>query len=238
MHRSCTKCGTELSVERAKFCLECGQAAGDAQQAVEPRFASPELYTPKHLAEKILTSKSALEGERKLVTVLFADLKGSLELIADRDPEEARRLLDPVVEHMCEAVEKYGGTGEQVIGGRDSRALRRARLVGGPRGARVLRRAQHAGVWFVTMATTSSASYGVRFQIRIGLNSGEVVLNVGAAGGTLHGSSPSDARCTSRRGWNRWRSPARCSATAETVRLAEGYIEAAHDRPGQRQGIN
>ena len=51
---------------------------------------------PKHLAEKIFTSKAALEGERKQVTVLFADLKGSMELLADRDPEEARKILDPV----------------------------------------------------------------------------------------------------------------------------------------------
>jgi class 3 adenylate cyclase len=52
----------------------------------------------------ILTSKSALEGERKQVTVLFADLKGSMELLADRDPEEARKILDPVLERMMEAV--------------------------------------------------------------------------------------------------------------------------------------
>ena len=73
------------------------------------RFASPESYTPKHLAEKILTSKSALEGERKQVTVLFADLKGSMELLADRDPEEARKILDPVLERMMEAVHRYEG---------------------------------------------------------------------------------------------------------------------------------
>ena len=60
----------------------------------------PLAYTPAHLAEKILLSRSALEGERKQVTVLFADLKGSLELLADRDPEEARQLLDPVLERM------------------------------------------------------------------------------------------------------------------------------------------
>jgi len=77
---------------------------------VESRFNSPESYTPKHLAEKILTSKSALEGERKQVTVLFADMKGSMELLADRDPEEARKLLDPVIEHMMEAVHRYEGT--------------------------------------------------------------------------------------------------------------------------------
>ena len=105
---SCTKCGAELPAG-AKFCLECGQAVG-AQPTVESRFASPVSYTPKHLAEKILTSKSALEGERKQVTVLFADMKGSMELLADRDPEEARKLLDPVIEHMMEAVHRYEGT--------------------------------------------------------------------------------------------------------------------------------
>jgi hypothetical protein len=58
----------------------------------------PESYTPEHLAERILSSKSALKGERKQVTVLFADLTGSMELLADRDPEEARKLLDPVLD--------------------------------------------------------------------------------------------------------------------------------------------
>src|SRR5262245_6528500 len=76
----------------------------------------PLAYTPTHLAEKILLSRSALEGERKQVTVLFADLKGPLELLADRDPEEARQLLDPVLEHMIEAVHRYEGTVNQVMG--------------------------------------------------------------------------------------------------------------------------
>ena len=95
----------------------CGSAArrsrASAGRAGSP---APESYTPKHLAEKILTSKAALEGERKQVTVLFADLKGSMELLADRDPEEARKLLDPVLEHMMEAVHRYEGTVNQVMG--------------------------------------------------------------------------------------------------------------------------
>ena len=78
--------------------------------------ASPRQYTPAHLAERILSSKASLEGERKQVTVLFADLKGSMELLADRDPEEARRLLDPVLEKMMEAVHRYEGTVNQVMG--------------------------------------------------------------------------------------------------------------------------
>jgi len=87
----------------------CGQCAAPLKGAPGPRFVSPEAYTPKHLAERIINSKAALEGERKQVTVLFADLKGSMELLADRDPEEARKLLDPVLEHMMEA-HRYEGT--------------------------------------------------------------------------------------------------------------------------------
>src|SRR5262245_55239496 len=69
---------------------------------------------PKYLAERIINSKAALEGERKQVTVLFADLKGSMELLADRDPEEAREILDPVLELMIEAIHHYEGTVNQV----------------------------------------------------------------------------------------------------------------------------
>ena len=112
--RSCGHCGAALSTS-AKFCSECGRAAG-VHPEPETRFASPDAYTPKHLAERILTSKAALEGERKQVTVLFADLKGSMELLADRDPEEARKLLDPVLERMMEAVHRYEGTVNQVMG--------------------------------------------------------------------------------------------------------------------------
>jgi class 3 adenylate cyclase len=111
---TCTKCRSELP-GGAKFCLECGAPVA-SQATAEPRFASPESYTPKHLAELILTSKAAFEGERKQVTVLFADLKGSMELLADRDPEEARKILDPVLEHMMEAVHRYEGTVNQVMG--------------------------------------------------------------------------------------------------------------------------
>ena len=77
---------------------------------------SPQTYIPAHLVEKILTSKTALEGGRKQVTVLFGDLKGSMELLADRDPEDAREILDPVLERMMAAVHRYEGTANQVMG--------------------------------------------------------------------------------------------------------------------------
>src|SRR5262245_18896347 len=80
---SCEGCGAELPAD-ARFCPRCGQPATSGAGSAGP---APEAYTPKHLAEKILTSRTALEGERKQVTVLFADLKGSMELLADRDPD-------------------------------------------------------------------------------------------------------------------------------------------------------
>src|SRR4051812_46782038 len=85
---TCGACGNDLPAG-SRFCNKCGvRASGGALG--QARFTSPESYTPQHLVEKILNGKSALEGERKQVTVLFADLKGSMELLADRDPEDAR----------------------------------------------------------------------------------------------------------------------------------------------------
>jgi len=116
----CGRCGARLGArcpscgyanpEGFAFCGKCGARVAEAHTPPlpgAPAFTSPRSHTPAHLAEKILTSKSALEGERKQVTVLFADLKGSMELLADRDPEEARKLLDPVLERMMEAVHRH-----------------------------------------------------------------------------------------------------------------------------------
>src|SRR5438445_6276871 len=93
----CAQCGTPNAPSH-KFCKKCGQPIVyvSVEGGEKAQLSSPHSYTPKHPAEKILTSKSALEGERKQVTVLFADLKGSMELLADRDPDcHARSLTDP-----------------------------------------------------------------------------------------------------------------------------------------------
>src|SRR5687768_10423087 len=97
--RDCSRCRKALPSD-AKFCPECGQGVTVPTASPETRFVAPVDYTPKHIAEKILSSRGVLEGERKHVTVLFADLKGSMELLADRDAEDARRLLDAVLERM------------------------------------------------------------------------------------------------------------------------------------------
>ena len=114
--------GQRLAVDEAGRILVWNGASGAtaspaaASSSLEPPPQAPLTYTPPYLAEKILTSRSALEGERKQVTVLFADLKGSMELLADRDSEEARQLLDPVLERLMAAVHRYEGTVNQVMG--------------------------------------------------------------------------------------------------------------------------
>src|SRR5689334_7507702 len=136
---------------------------------------SPASYTPSHLAEKILSSKAALEGERKLVTVLFADLKGSMELLADRDPEEARKILDPVLHRMMEAVHRYEGTVNQVMGD-GIMALFGAPLSHEDHAVRAGYAALRMQETIKQYADEVRRSHGLEVQIRVGLNSGEVVV--------------------------------------------------------------
>src|SRR5215471_977521 len=170
---ACGKCGTELPAGAA-FCFSCGQPVGTTATR-EPRFTAPESYTPKHLAEKIITSKAALEGERKQVTVLFADLKGSMELLADRDPEEARKLLDPVLEHMMEAVHRYEGTVNQVMGD-GVMALFGAPIAHEDHAVRACYAALRMQETVKHYAEGVRRAEGIPIQIRVGLNSGLVVV--------------------------------------------------------------
>src|SRR3989449_964998 len=180
----CSSCGAKVEAG-SKFCDGCG-APVDATTAPGPgssRFASPESYTPKHLAEKILTSKSAMEGERKHVTVLFADLKGSMELLADRDPEEARRILDPVLERMMEAVHRYEGTVNQVMGD-GIMALFGAPIAHEDHAIRACYAALRMQEAVKRYAEGVRQAEGGLVQIRVGLNSGEVVVR--SIGSDLH----------------------------------------------------
>ena len=170
---ACRGCGVELP-GRARFCLQCGQAVGGAS-AAPVRSPAPETYTPKHLIEKILTSKEALEGERKQVTVLFADLKGSMDPLPDRDPEEGRRILDPVLAHMMDAVHRYEGTVNQVMGD-GIMALFGAPLAHEDHAVRACYTALRIHESIRRYTEELRRTHGVEVQIRVGLNSGEVVV--------------------------------------------------------------
>jgi class 3 adenylate cyclase len=192
--RFCSECGASLAVAcpacgfsnepGEKFCGGCGAPLGaPAVTATGTRFSSPDSYTPKHLAEKILTSKAALEGERKQVTVLFADLKGSMELLADRDPEEARTILDPVLTLMMDAVHHYEGTVNQVMGD-GIMALFGAPLAHEDHAVRACYAALRMQENVKRYAADVRRTTGVPVQIRVGLNSGEVVVR--SIGSDLH----------------------------------------------------
>src|SRR5262245_48957184 len=168
----CANCGTQLPAE-AKFCFECAMPVSAAASSL--RFRTPEAFTPKHLAERIINSKAALEGERKQVTVLFADLKGSMELLADRDPEDARQILDPILEHMMEAVHRFEGTVNQVMGD-GIMALFGAPLAHEDHAVRACYAALQMQESAKRYAERVQPEYGVTLRIRVGLNSGEVVV--------------------------------------------------------------
>src|SRR3970282_1344562 len=170
----CVNCGAQLSAT-AKFCSECAHPADPAAPSTAQRFGAPESYTPKHLAERIINSKTALEGERKQVTVLFADLKGSMELLADRDPEEARKILDPVLELMMEAVHRYEGTVNQVMGD-GIMALFGAPLAHEDHAVRASYAALDLQRAMRRLTEELRRSHGVTVEARVGLNSGEVVV--------------------------------------------------------------
>jgi class 3 adenylate cyclase len=108
--RTCARCGRSNSPEM-RFCLGCGAALSPASPPQAPR-----AYTPKHLAEKILTTRSALEGERKQVTVLFADVKGSMDLGEKVDPEEWYRIMDRFFQILSDGVHRFEGTVDKFTG--------------------------------------------------------------------------------------------------------------------------
>jgi class 3 adenylate cyclase/tetratricopeptide (TPR) repeat protein len=205
-----------------KFCGECGSALGQAA-TVRGRFAAPESYTPKHLAEKILTSKAALEGERKQVTVLFADLKGSMELLADCDPEEARALLDPVLRLMMKAVHRYEGTVNQILGD-GIMALFGAPLAHEDHAVRACYAAVDMQGAMGRLTEDLRRSDGVTVQVRVGLNSGEVVVR--AISGDLHMDYSAVGQTTHLAArMEQLASPGTTLLTADTQRLVEGYVD-------------
>jgi class 3 adenylate cyclase/tetratricopeptide (TPR) repeat protein len=196
---------------------------------------APQSYTPKHLAEKILTSKAAIEGERKQVTVLFADLKSSMELLADRDPEEARRLLDPVLERMMEAVHRYEGTVNQVMGD-GIMALFGAPLAVEDHAVRACYAALRMQESVKRYAEEARRAYGVAVRIRVGLNSGEVVVR--AIGSDLHMDYTAVGQTTHLAArMEQFADPGSILISPATFELTEGFVEVKSLGPVPVKGL-
>jgi class 3 adenylate cyclase/tetratricopeptide (TPR) repeat protein len=232
LEAACAACST-VNPAGNKFCHECGTALGIGSD--DARFASPDAYTPSHLARKILTARASLPGERKKVTVLFADLKGSLELLADRDPEDARALLDGVLERLMEAVHRFEGTVNQVMGD-GVMALFGAPVAHEDHATRACYAALRMHRSVAQYAEELRRQQGLDVQIRVGINSGDVVvrsigtdLNVeySAVGQTTHLAARMEQLAR----------PGATLITEATRRLAERYIEVATHGPVPIKGL-
>src|SRR3990172_4392110 len=165
--RICPSCRTPAGVS-AKFCRSCGAPRGAHDR-------SPAAFPPSHLASKILASRAALEGERKQVTALFADLRGSMELLEGMDPEEARRLMDPAVQIMMDAVHRYEGTVNHVLGD-GIMALFGAPIAHEDAPRRALYAALAIRDLVARYGEQARRERGAVIQVRVGVNSGEVVV--------------------------------------------------------------
>jgi class 3 adenylate cyclase/tetratricopeptide (TPR) repeat protein len=220
--------GQRLAVDELGNVLVWISAAGPASPAPSPSVATQEhvplTYTPSYLAEKILTSRSALEGERKQVTVLFADLKGSTELIRDLDPEAAQGLLDPALQRMMDAVHRYEGTVNQVLGD-GIMALFGAPLAHEDHAIRACYAALAMQAALRRYGEDVRRSHGLEVQMRVGVHSGEVVVR--AIGNDLHMDYSAVGQTTHLAArMEQLATPGSIRLTAATLRLVEGLVQA------------
>src|SRR4029434_8930188 len=202
---------------------DAGPIAPPSATPVQTPERMPLTYTPPYLAEKILTSRSALEGERKQVTVLFADLKGSTELIRDLDPEQVQALLDPALHAMMDAVHRFEGTVNQELGDGITP------LVGAP----VAREDHAVRACYAALAMQTALrryaedvrrAHGLEMQARVGLNSGEGVVR--AIGNDLHMDYSAVGQTTHLAArMEQLATPGSIRLTAPTLRLAEGLVQ-------------
>src|SRR6516162_8666427 len=219
---------------------------GDAEASPSPAAASPAdrgrppdtaplTYTPPYLAEKILTSRRALEGERKQVTVLFADLKGSTELIRDLDPEAAQQLLDPALHRMMDAVHRFEGTVNQVLGD-GIMALFGAPLAHEDHALRACYAALAMQAAMRAYTEDIRRSHGLELRMRVGLNSGEVVVR--AIGNDLHMdySAVGETTVLAAR-MEQMATPGSSRLTPATLRLVEGLVQVTALGPVPVKGL-
>jgi class 3 adenylate cyclase/tetratricopeptide (TPR) repeat protein len=215
----------QLAVDESdRVLVWTGAPAAAPPLATTPTLARvPVAAIPTHLAEKILTTRHALEGERKQVTVLFADLKGSTELIRDLDPEQTQTLLDPALHAMMDAVHRYEGTVNQVMGD-GIMALFGAPLAHEDHAARACYAALAMQDALRRYADEVRRTHGLPVQMRVGLHSGDVVVR--AIGNDLHMDYSAVGLTTVLAArMEQLATPGSILLTAATLRLVEGLVQ-------------
>src|SRR5438132_7927081 len=231
--------GQRLAVDERGNVLVWTGAEVSAPHPITPSASGqdrpPLADTPQYLAEKVLHSRSVMEGERKQVTVLFADLKSSMELLADRDPEEARHILDPVLERLMAAVHRYEGTVNQIMGD-GIMALFGAPLAHEDHAVRACYAALAMQEAMRRYSAEVRRTHGVEVQIRVGLNSGEVVVR--AIGNDLHMDYSAIGQTTHLAArMAQLATPGSIRLTGETLRLAEGLVQVTALGPVPVRGL-
>jgi class 3 adenylate cyclase len=238
LEQCCPACGTPAKAQ-ARFCRKCGQSLrqpADPGQPVPPLPPSSahaaaldntrdqwQRDVPSHLIEKIRASRGRLEGERKQITVLFADLKDSTELIKDLDPEAAQQLLDPAINRMMDAVHRFEGTVNQVLGD-GIMALFGAPIAHEDHALRACYAALAMQTALRDYADEVRRTHGMALRLRVGLNAGEVVVRT--IGNDLHmdysavGQTVHLAACM-----EQLAAPGSVLLTAATLRLVEGLVQ-------------
>jgi class 3 adenylate cyclase/tetratricopeptide (TPR) repeat protein len=210
--------------EKGRVLVWTGDSASAPQLAATPTPARvPVAAIPTHLAEKILTTRHALEGERKQVTVLFADLKDSTELIRGLDPEAAQQLLDPALHHMMDAVHRFEGTVNQVLGD-GIMALFGAPIAHEDHALRACYAALAMQAAMRAYTDEVRRTQGLELRMRVGLNSGEVVVR--AIGNDLHMdySAVGETTVLAAR-MEQTATPGSIRFTPATLRLVEGLVQ-------------
>ena len=210
--------------EKGRVLVWTGDPASSPPPAATPTSARvPVAAIPTHLAEKILTTRHALEGERKQVTVLFADLKDSTELIRGLDPEAAQQLLDPALHHMMDAVHRFEGTVNQVLGD-GIMALFGAPIAHEDHALRACYAALAMQTAMRTYTEEVRRTRGLELRMRVGLNSGEVVVR--AIGNDLHMdySAVGETTVLAAR-MEQTATPGSIRLTPATLRLVEGLVQ-------------
>ncbi len=177
----CLNCGNSLPSE-ALFCDECGQTLSKRKEAASVDYSEPQSYTPKHLIDKILTSRSSIEGERKLVTVFFADVADYTSVSEKLDPEKVHQIMDGTFKIIMDEIHKYEGTINQFTGD-GVMALFGAPVAHEDHAQRACYAALSIQKAMIAYGEKIKKDTGVAFKMRIGLNSGPVV--VGAIGDDL-----------------------------------------------------
>jgi len=189
---TCPKCGTQFTPSN-KFCDECGYELVESTKAPPVDYSEPQSYTPKYLADKILISRRSIEGERKLVSVLFADVANSTAIFEMIDPEEVHQIMDDCFRILMDEIHRYEGTVNQFLGD-GVMAIFGAPIAHEDHAQRACYASLNIQKAAVPYAEKLMREYGIDFNLRIGLNSGPVV--VGSIGDDLRMDYTADGDVT------------------------------------------